>query len=72
MSLGTQHVFKEQSFGLDTGPQLFFHSFIALSITRCSKSAQKFALRVHQVTTVAMATSHPAGSKPILKLYHIN
>jgi len=51
-------VFEEQSFGLDTGPQLFSHSFIALliTITGCSKSAQKFAVRVHQVTAVAMAT----------------
>ena len=46
-----------QSFGFDTGPQLFSHSFIALSITRCSKSAQKFTVRVRQVTTVAMATT---------------
>ena len=45
-------MFKEQSFGLDTGPQLFSHSFVALSITRRSKSA----VRVRQVTTVAMAT----------------
>jgi len=47
-------VFEEQSFGLDTSPQLFSHSFIALSITCCSKSAQKFAVRVRQV---AMATT---------------
>ena len=52
-----QQVFEEQSFGFDTGPQLFSHSFIALSITRCSKSAQKFTVRVHQVITVAMATT---------------
>jgi len=52
-----QQVFEEQSFGLDTGPQSFCHSFIALSITRCSKSSQKFAIRVRQVTTVAMATT---------------
>jgi len=50
-------VFEEQSFGLDTGPQLFSHSFIALSITCCLKSAQKFAIRVRQVTTVAMPTT---------------
>jgi len=31
--------------------------YCPLSITRCSKSAQKFALRVCQVTTVAMATT---------------
>jgi len=52
-----QQVFEEQSFGLDTCPQFFSHSFIALSITRCSKSAQKFAVRVRQVTTVAMTTT---------------
>jgi len=51
-----QQGFKEQSFGLDTGPQWFSHLFIALSITRCSMSVQKFAVRVRQVTTVAMAT----------------
>jgi len=51
-----QQVFEEQSFGLDTGPQLFSHSFIALSITLCLKSAKKFIVWVRQVTTVAMAT----------------
>ena len=43
-----QQVFEEQSFSLDTSSELFCHSFIALSITRCSKSAQKFAARVRQ------------------------
>jgi len=52
-----QQLFEVQSFGLDTSPQSFCYSFIALSITRCSKSAQKFAVRVRQVTTVAMATT---------------
>jgi len=33
------------------------YTFITLSITHCSKSAQKFAVRVRQVTTVAMATT---------------
>jgi len=39
------------SFGLDTGPQSFCYSFIALSIilVRCSKSAQKFDVRMNQV-----------------------
>jgi len=32
----------------------FCYSFIALSIIRCSKSAEKFAVRVCQVTTVVM------------------
>ena len=49
-------VFKLQSFGLDTGLN------IALSIIRCSKSAQNFAARVCQVAVV-META--AGSKPI-------
>jgi len=43
-----QHVFEEQSFGLDTGPELFSHSFIAVSITHCLKSAQKSAVQVRQ------------------------
>ena len=43
-----QQVFEVQSFGLHTGPQSFCYSFITLSITRCSKSAQKFAARVRQ------------------------
>jgi len=58
-----QQVFEEQSFGFDTGPQLFYHFFSALSITRCSQSAQKFAVRVSQVTTVAMATKQLVLSK---------
>jgi len=52
-----QQVFEEQSFDLVTGPQLFSHSFTALSTTRCSKSAQKLAVRVRHGTTVAMATT---------------
>jgi len=43
-----------QSFSLDTDPQLFCHSFIALSKIRCSKSAQKFAVLVCQVVTIVM------------------
>jgi len=50
-------VLEVQSFGLDAGPQLFCCSFIALSVIRCSKSAQKFAARVCQVATVVMATT---------------
>ena len=45
-----------QSFGHDTGPQSFCYLFSALSITRYSKSAQKFAVRVCQVATVVIAT----------------
>jgi len=35
-------------------PTIVLHSFIALSIIRCSKSAQKFALWMCQVATVVM------------------
>jgi len=67
-----QEVFEVQSFGFDTGgptiilllvycpdtgPQSFCYSFIALSIIRCSRSAQKFTVRMCHVTTVAMATT---------------
>jgi len=43
------------SFGIDTDPQSFCHSFIAL--IRCSKSAQKSAVKVCQVATVVMETT---------------
>jgi len=46
-----QQVIEEQSFGFDTGPQLF------CPVTHCLKSDQNFAVCVHQVTTVAMATT---------------
>jgi len=46
-----------QSFGLDIGPQSFCYLFIALSITRWSKSAHKFAVWVCQVATVIMETT---------------
>jgi len=46
-----------QSFSLDTSPQSFCYSVIAMSITRCSKSAQKFAVQVCQVATVVMETT---------------
>ena len=52
-----QQVFEVQSFSLNTGPQLFCHSFIALSIIRCWKSAQKFVVRMCQVATVVMETT---------------
>jgi len=42
------------SFGIDTAPQSFCHSFIAIC---CSKSAQKSAVQVCQVTTVVMETT---------------
>ena len=53
----TVQVFEVQSFCLDTDPQSFRHSFGALSRIHCSKSAQKFAVRVYQVSTVAMETT---------------
>jgi len=56
---------------LTKGPQLFSHSFIALSITCCSKSVQKFAVRVRQVTTVAMATTQLVLNQ-FKKFYCIN
>jgi len=49
-----EQVFEVQSFGINTGPQLFSHSFIALSHW---KSAQKFAVRMCQVATVVMETT---------------
>jgi len=45
------------SFGSDTGPQSFCHSFIALPMIRCSKSAHKSAVQVCQVATVVMETT---------------
>jgi len=50
-------VFEVQSLSLDIGPQSFLHSFIALSIIRCSKSAQKFDVQVCQVTPVVVETT---------------
>jgi len=45
------------SFGTDTTPQSFCYSFIALSMTRCSKLAQKSAVQVYQVAIVVMETT---------------
>jgi len=48
------------SFGTDTGPQWFYHSFIALPVLRCSKSVQKSSVQVMiqvcQVATAVMET----------------
>jgi len=41
--------------------------FIAMSMIRCSKSAQNSAVQVCQVATVVR--KHTAGSKPIYKLF---
>jgi len=40
-----------------TSSQLFCHLFVALSMILCSKSTQKFAVRVCQVDTVVMETA---------------
>jgi len=45
------------SFGIDTDPQSFCHPFIVLSMIRRSKSAQKSAVQVCQVATVAVKTT---------------
>jgi len=44
------------SFGIDTVPQSFCHSFSALTMIRCSKSVQKSAVQVCQVAVVVMET----------------
>ena len=46
-----------------TVPQSFCHSFIALSMIRCSKSAQKSAVQVCQVATVVMETTQSVLSQ---------
>jgi len=45
------------SFSTDTAPQSFCHSFIALSMIRCSKSVQKSDVQMCQVATVVMETT---------------
>jgi len=53
-----------QTFSLDRGPQSFCCTFIALSITRCSKSAPKicfWGVSSHY----CCYGNHAAGSKPI-------
>jgi len=45
------------SISTDTGPQSCCHSFIALSMIRCSKSAEKPAVQVYQVAIVVMETT---------------
>jgi len=44
------------SFDIDTAPQSFCYSFIALPIIRCLKSAQKSTVQMCQVATVVMET----------------
>jgi len=43
--------------GDDTAPQSFRHSFIALSMIHCSKSAKKSAVQVCQMATVVIETT---------------
>jgi len=52
-------VFEVQSFGLDSGRQ----SFIALSITRCSQSAETYS--VHVWSRFCCSGNHAAGSEAI-------
>jgi len=45
------------SFSIDTAPQSFCYSFIALSTIRCSKSAHKSAVQMHQLAAAVMETT---------------
>jgi len=45
------------SSALYRGPQSSSHSFIALPMTRCSKSAQRSPVQMSQVATVVMETT---------------
>jgi len=45
------------SFGIDTSPQSFCHTFIVLPMIRCSKSAQKSNVQVCQNANVVMETT---------------
>jgi len=56
-SRGRDKVFEVQSFSLDTGPQSFWHFFVALSVMHCLKSAQKCHVQLFQVATVVMETT---------------
>jgi len=57
------------SFGIDTAPQSFCHSFIVLPIIRCSKSAPKSAVQVCQVAAVIMETTQLVLSQFKKKLF---
>jgi len=52
------------SFGIDTGAQLFCHSFIALPMIHCSKSAHA-EIRCFVSSRYCCCGNHTAGSKPI-------
>ena len=64
-----QQMFEVQSFSLDTNPQWFSYSFIAVSIIRCSKSAQKFAVQVCQVA-ILLLWKPRSCYKPISNLFY--
>jgi len=51
-----EQVFEVQSFQPWHSPTSFCHSFVALSIIHCWKSAQKLAVLMRQVATVIMET----------------
>ena len=57
------------SFGIYRGPQSFCHSFIALPMVRCLKSAPKFSAEVSQVATVVMETTQLILSQ-LKNIYH--
>ena len=52
------------SIGNDTAPKSFCHSFIAMSMMRCSKSAEKSAV-LGVSSCYCCYGNHTAGSKPI-------
>ena len=55
---------KMLSFGNDTALQSFCHSFIALSMILCSKSAEKSAVQMCHVANIVIETTRVHGSKP--------
>jgi len=59
---------RKTAFG--TPPQSFYYLVIALSTKHCSKSADKFAVRVCQVPTVVMATTQLVLSRFKIFLSH--
>jgi len=55
--------FRMLSFGIDTAPQSFCYSFIALPMIRCSNSARKYVVQMCQVATVVMETTQMVVSR---------
>ena len=62
-----QQVLEEQSFGLDTGPQLFIHSFI-LDNTLFSPEIHCLGVSSHY----CCYGNHAAGYEPIKKLFIVS